>query len=143
MTSTVSRSSPPLSCLSSAASSLAVSGRGAGVRDDSVPDDTEHLLELPYVERYAANATLCFAFGEPRPIVDTNVVRVYNRIFDREFDYRAEEAWQFTAEILPETDARQFNLAILDFAAAICAPKTPNCEKCFFTDQCSNYRLQR
>jgi A/G-specific adenine glycosylase len=116
---------------------------GQALRSSGVPDDAERLLELPYVGRYAANATLCFAFGEPRPIVDANVVRVYNRIFDTDFDYRDEEAWQFAEEVLPEADAWEFNLAILDFAAEICAPKTPNCEECFFTDRCGYYRLLR
>jgi A/G-specific adenine glycosylase len=113
---------------------------GQTLQDGEVPDDIERLLELPYVGRYAANATLCFAFGEPRPIVDANVIRIYNRIFDTDFDYRDEAAWQFAEEVLPETDTREFNLAILDFAAEICVPKTPNCEECFFTDQCSYYR---
>jgi len=116
---------------------------GQALRGSGVPDDAERLLELPYVGRYAANATLCFAFGEPRPIVDANVVRVYNRIFDTDFNYRDEAAWQFAAEVLPEADAQEFNLAILDFAAEICAPKTPNCEECFFTDRCSYYQSQR
>lgn len=116
---------------------------GQTLQNRGVPDDAERLLELPYVGRYAANATLCFAFGEPRPIVDANVVRIYNRIFDTDFNYRDEAAWQFAAEILPEDNAWEFNLAILDFAAEICAPKTPNCEECFFTDQCSYYRSLR
>jgi len=49
--------------------------------DGGIPDDKEALLELPYVGPYAANATLCFAFDERRPIVDANVVRVFNRAF--------------------------------------------------------------
>jgi len=73
---------------------------GRMLRGDSVPDDVNRLLELPYVGRYAANATLCFAFGEPRSIVDANVVRVYNRIFDTDFDYRDEEVWGFDTNSL-------------------------------------------
>jgi len=116
---------------------------GETLQGDGVPDDTDRLLKLPYVGRYAANATLCFAFGEPRPIVDANVVRVYNRIFDTDFDYRDEAAWKFAEKTLPEAYAWEFNLAILDFAAAICTPKTPRCEECFFTDRCSYYRSRR
>lgn len=116
---------------------------GEALRDSGVPDDADRLLKLPYVGRYAANATLCFAFEEPQAIVDTNVVRVYNRIFDTNFDYRDEAAWQFADRVLPEANASKFNLAILDFAATICAPKTPNCDVCFFTDQCSYYRSRR
>jgi len=113
---------------------------GQILQDSGVPDDAEALLELPYVGRYAANATLCFAFGEPRPIVDANVVRVYNRIFDKTFEYRDEEAWSFAAAVLPGERARRFNLAILDFAAEVCAPKVPNCDQCFFTGACDYYR---
>lgn len=116
---------------------------GQTLRDSGIPDDADRLLELPYVGRYAANATLCFAFGEPRPIVDANVVRVYSRIFDADFDYRDEEAWEFAEKVLPEAFAWKFNLAILDFAAVLCAPKTPRCEECFFTEQCSYYRSRR
>lgn len=115
---------------------------GEELQGAGVPDDVEDLLELPYVGRYAANATLCFAFGEPRPIVDANVVRVYNRIFDKAFDYRDEEAWSFAAAVLPVERARRFNLAILDFAAEVCAPKVPNCDQCFFTDSCHYYQSQ-
>lgn len=113
---------------------------GQQLLDKGVPDDFRGLLELPYVGRYAANATLCFAYGEPRPIVDANVVRVYNRIFDKEFDYRGEDTWSFAAAVLPADDARRFNLAILDFAAMICQPKVPDCDNCFFTDSCHYYQ---
>lgn len=116
---------------------------GEQIRDSGVPDDPDELLELPYVGRYAANATLCFAFGEPRAIVDANVVRVYNRVFNEEFDYRNEQVWSFAETVLPADDAQRFNLAILDFAATICEPKIPNCEDCFFTNHCYYYRFVR
>lgn len=110
------------------------------LEEKGVQSDEKSLLELPYVGQYAANATLCFAFDEPRPIVDANVVRVYNRVFGFDYTYRDDDAWEFAGEVLPEDDTRRFNLAILDFAADICAPKTPNCEVCFFTDYCEYYQ---
>lgn len=113
---------------------------GEGIRESGVPDTTDELLKLPYVGRYAANATLCFAFEQRRPIVDANVVRVYNRVFSEDFDYRDEEMWSFASEVLPADDAQRYNLAILDFAALICTPKIPNCDSCFFTDSCRYYR---
>ena len=113
---------------------------GGELREIGVPADEEDLLELPNVGRYAANATLCFAFGEPRAIVDANVVRVYNRFFGADFDYRVEEAWAFATEVLPEHDVQEFNLALLDFAAEICTPKTPRCEDCFLTEWCDYYQ---
>lgn len=116
---------------------------GNQIQESGVPTDADELLELPYVGRYATNATLCFAFGEPRPIVDANVVRVYNRIFDEEFDYQDEDIWSFAATVLLADEAQRFNLAILDFAALVCEPKKPSCDACFFTDACRYYRANR
>lgn len=116
---------------------------GDEIHESGVPDTLDGLLELPYVGRYAANATLCFAFGQPRPIVDANVVRVYNRVFGQEFDYRDEEVWSFASDILPVNDAQRFNLAILDFAAIVCTPKVPDCDNCFFTTSCRDYQDNR
>lgn len=116
---------------------------GEATRDIGVPSNIEELLELPYVGRYAANATLCFAFEQSRPIVDANVVRIYNRVFDKEFDYRDDEAWSFAGEALPPDNSRRYNLAILDFAATVCVPKVPNCHSCFFTNSCQYYRENR
>ena len=113
---------------------------GQEIRESDVPDTADELLKLSYVGRYAANATLCFAFEQPRPIVDANVVRVYNRVFSKDFDYRDEDMWSFASEVLPADDAQRYNLAILDFAALICTPKIPNCDSCFFTDSCRYYR---
>ena len=113
---------------------------GENIRNTGVPGEAKDLLELPHVGPYAANATLCFAFGESCPIVDANVVRVYNRIFQEEFDYRDGDVWSFAADVLPDDEAQQFNLAILDFASLICQPKVPNCEECFFSDECSYFQ---
>ena len=113
---------------------------GQEICESDVPDTADELLKLSYVGRYAANATLCFAFEQPRPIVDANVVRVYNRVFSEDFDYRDEDMWSFASEVLPADDAQRYNLAILDFAALICTPKIPNCDSCFFTDSCRYYR---
>jgi A/G-specific adenine glycosylase len=41
---------------------------------------------------------------------------------------------------MSKAEAQEFNLGILDFAAELCAPKTPNCEECFFTEQCHYYQ---
>lgn len=101
-----------------------------------IPQDESKLLELPYVGRYAANATLCFAFGQSCPIVDANVVRVYGRAFNMQLDPEAPEAWHFAEQMLPETEVQQYNLALLDFGSAVCSPVTPNCDTCFFESNC-------
>ncbi|MEW6280034.1 MAG: hypothetical protein AB1758_15500, partial [Candidatus Eremiobacterota bacterium] len=41
----------------------------------------ERVLRLPGVGDYVASATACFARDEPRPLIDTNLVRVLGRYF--------------------------------------------------------------
>src|SRR6201994_4667561 len=47
---------------------------------DRVPEDVETLLTLPGVGSYTARAIACFAYGQPVPVVDTNVRRVVARV---------------------------------------------------------------
>lgn len=112
---------------------------GQRYRDEPLPQDLDQLLELPYVGPYAANATLCFAFGERRPILDTNVAQIYERAFDVELDVESPESWAFAEAMLPETEVRRYNLALLDFGAKVCVSGTPKCEVCFFTHLCRYY----
>lgn len=115
--------------------------------EDGDPESEDELLSLPHVGRYGANATLCFAEDRPRAIVDSNVVRVYQRVFG--FDWsgdRDKAAWEFANLALPNEDHRTFNLALLDLGAEICTPDSPSCEKCPLSNLCTyfkNYRLSR
>jgi A/G-specific adenine glycosylase len=90
---------------------------------DTLPETVDELVALPRVGTYVANATLCFARGLPRPIVNRNVDRVYGRVFGTRW---------------PDTP-RRYNLTLLDFGAAVCTPD-PSCKICFATEHCEYYR---
>jgi len=111
--------------------------------DARLPETEAELMELPFVSRYTANATLCFGFGQRRAIVDGNVVRVYGRAFDTHYTPQEEAAWEIAEQVLPETGYQRFNLALLDFAAAICVPQTPKCGECFFSENCHYFQVTR
>lgn len=106
-----------------------------------LPTDSSSLQELPRVGPYVANATVCFALDEAVPILDRNVVRVYNRLFEGEFPEQRSSREQFAGEILPDDgeEARRYNLAILDFGATVCTKRDPDCENCFANNYCTYY----
>lgn len=110
--------------------------------EQSVPDNEEALRELPQVGPYVASATLCFAFGQEQPIVDTNVERVYSRAFQSEGVAEMDEAelWEFAGELLPEGEAGAYNLALLDFGALVCTDQSPSCKECFAREYCDYYQ---
>jgi len=105
---------------------------------DTLPGDSEQLQELERVGPYVANATLCFADRVPVPILDRNVERIYNRVFGDQFPDTRRDREEFCAEILPENpdEARQFNLALLDFGATVCSKQNPDCDGCFASEYC-------
>jgi len=112
--------------------------------DGKVPDSKEELEKLPGVGEYIANAVLCFAYGKSVPIVDTNLIRILDRVFGvRSTKSRPrmdKELWQFAEKILPKKEAKNFNLAILDFAALVCTAKKPKCQNCPIRELCRTFR---
>jgi A/G-specific adenine glycosylase len=111
--------------------------------DGSLPDTVDGLLELPRVGPYVANATLCFGRGEPRPIVDRNVKRVYGRVFGDEWPETQSAQYEFAETLLPAGDARMYNLALLDFPSITCTASDPDCESCFANSYCEFYQRQQ
>lgn len=88
--------------------------------EGQVPENEESLLELPGVGLYIANATLCFGFDQKRPIVDTNVKKVFEYLFDLEIEddlRKDDEIWGMAARNLPDQDFKEFNWALLDLGA--------------------------
>lgn len=108
------------------------------VADEGMPETVESLQELPNVGPYAAHATVCFGFDQPQPIVDTNVARVYHRVFGVPDDPGSEQVWEFAEEMLPASAGavKRYNLALLDFGALVCASTSPDCDTCFATPYC-------
>lgn len=102
---------------------------------DTLPDDPQMLQELPRVGRYVSNATVCFARGEPLPIVDRNVNRIYQRVFGNAYPDSSGDRVEFARRLVPQDNPRSHNLALLDFGAAICGPK-PKCTDCFANGYC-------
>lgn len=111
---------------------------------DRLPGETEELVELPRVGPYVANATLCFAESRALPIVDRNVVRIYDRVFGEAFPNPPADRRSFAEDVLPSDGetARTYNLALLDFGAAVCTKRNPDCRACFAADYCHYARTE-
>ncbi len=106
-----------------------------------VPSEKEGLLKLPGVGEYIANAVLCFAFGKDVPIVDTNVIRLLERVFgiksSKARPRTDRKIWEFAAQLVPKGKCREYNQALLDFAASICKSKKPLSAVCPENKICS------
>ncbi|MEE6211093.1 hypothetical protein U3A55_13165 [Salarchaeum sp. III] len=106
--------------------------------NDTLPDTPSELEKLPRVGEYVANATVCFTYDTPLPVLDRNVNRVYSRVFGDEWPDGHSDQLRFTADLVPDA-ARLYNFALLDFGATVCTPD-PRCNRCFANSYCAFYR---
>ena len=108
-----------------------------------MPADRDSLLSLPGVGDYTASALLCFAYGHQVPIIDTNVVRLYTRYFGLKHRLPSSSPNRDIKDIahrtLPVGKARDYNYAVLDFAAAVCKHYSPACSGCPVRGGCKHW----
>ena len=95
-----------------------------------IPNARDQLLTLPGVGRYIAGALLSIAFSRPEAVVDGNVRRVISRlhclkgVVPESFFWRQAQAW------VPQDRPADFNQAVMELGAIICAPSSPDCPRC-------------
>ena len=105
-----------------------------------VPRDLRSLQSLPGIGRYSARATLSMAFNHPVPLIDEGsgwVLRRVLRFLDTGPAYSDPRLAEVAERILPDSHAREFNLALIDIGAAHCHPKTPDCLGCPILSHCA------
>jgi len=108
-----------------------------------VPKTKEELLKLPGVGPYTANAVMCFAFKKDVSMVDTNILRVLQRVFSLKADGARprtdKKIWEFAESLPLKGTGRDFNYAVLDFAATVCKATKPECSSCVMNKICDYY----
>ncbi len=97
--------------------------------DGELPQDREGLRTLPGVGAYTSGAIASIAFGEAVPAVDGNVRRVLARLYD---EPRPTPAWleSHAQALVDERRPGDWNQALMELGATLCAPKKPRCDRC-------------
>lgn len=92
----------------------------------TLPADYDALLKLPGIGPYTAGAVASIAYGIPVPAVDGNVLRVVMRLtagWEDIADPAVKRAVERRmAEILPKDRPGDFNQAMMELGATVCAP---------------------
>jgi A/G-specific adenine glycosylase len=98
------------------------------------PIDPNNLKSLPGIGRYTANAIAVFAFDQSLPVVEANTARVLSRLFNIRVPIDStsgrQKLWDTSAKLIPQKDARDFQNALMDLGALICAARNPRCQIC-------------
>ena len=105
------------------------------------PRSVEQMQQLPGIGKYTAHAIASFAFNQSVPIVEANTARVLARLFDfrRSIESPAgrETLWECATSLVPKSNARTYNSALVDLGALICLPLRPKCTVCPVKKFCS------
>src|SRR5687767_1559306 len=110
----------------------------------TLPNDHEQLLSFKGIGRYTAGAIRSFAFNEDAPILDTNVVRVLHRVFMATGDPKTQKAalWELSEALIPRGKGYDFNQALMDFGATVCAARDPYCLLCPMKTFCKTFPFE-
>ena len=112
-----------------------------------VPDAPGALEALPGIGRYTAGAVRSIAFGEPAPILDGNVTRVFARLYG--LDAPAESAplrthlWKIAAAWASGVSPSETNQGLMELGATVCTAVAPACGSCPLEDACVARRTGR
>ena len=105
------------------------------------PNSSEEWQTLPGIGRYTANAIASIAHGEPVPVVDGNVKRVFARLtmcslMDNQLE---NSAWDWAILNLRTENPGEWNQALMELGATVCTPKNPCCQECPLSPSCRAY----
>jgi A/G-specific adenine glycosylase len=112
-------------------------------RGGSFPVARGEIEALPAVGQYVASAVLLFAHGRPEPLLDSNMARVLERVFEprRLADIRYDPWLQTLARAVVRSGrSAEVSWAILDIAALYCRPARPACTDCPLLYKCNYAR---
>lgn len=108
--------------------------------DSRFPETAARALELPGIGSYTAAAILSIAYGKKMAVLDGNVARVIARLGALHGDLRTRSRWQrlqtAADELLAPNAPGDWNQAMMELGATICAPKSPQCLLCPVAEFC-------
>jgi A/G-specific adenine glycosylase len=111
------------------------------------PRTYEEIIRLPGVGRYTAGAVLSIACGQPLPILDGNIRRLFARYLKMDGLSAGDDSpplWDLLTRISRYAAARKevsdLNQALMELGALVCTPRSPSCGRCPLEGSCLGLR---
>lgn len=110
--------------------------------DGQFPTTFDAVVALPGIGRTTAGGILSAAFNQPTPILDGNVKRVLARLvaLQQTPSKALDQLWQFSTNLLPADNPRDFNQAMMDLGATLCTRHRPACMLCPWQQACAAHQ---
>lgn len=112
------------------------------VCENGLPQSREDWLSVPGIGPYTSAAIASIAQEEPVALVDGNVERVFARMaaFTKSGRELHQAAWKWAEENLRADSPGDWNQALMELGATVCAPKAPKCMLCPALSACEARR---
>lgn len=103
------------------------------------PSNVAQIESLSGVGKSTAHAVASIAFGQPTPIMDGNVKRVFARLFMLEDIHSPQiqaQLWDYAERLMPNKRTQAYTQAQMDLGATICTRTKPKCLLCPLSNIC-------
>lgn len=109
------------------------------------PATLEEALALPGIGSYTAAAILSIAYEQKLAVLDGNVARVLARLSAMRGDLRGTTQWRelqrLADSLLDPRRPGDWNQAMMELGATLCAPRSPQCLLCPVNEACEARKL--
>ena len=112
-----------------------------------IPDTKPEIESLAGIGDYTAGAILSIAYEKREPAIDSNVLRVFSRLF-----YIRDELSRtivkkrirgLVQQVIPSDRPGDFNQALMDLGATVCISGQPRCSNCPLPTYCLAFQQQK
>ena len=110
------------------------------LKDLSLDEARNRLLDLPGVGIKTANCVLLFGLGMPALPVDTHVYRVSRRLGIIDEKVPIDKAHQELEKIVPPDEIYAFHVLLIEHGRKTCRARNPKCGICVLQDICRYYQ---
>lgn len=112
-----------------------------------MPQDPAEISSLKGIGPYTTGAIASIAFQLPEPAIDGNVMRVISRLLLIDADIAKPSSRKLfdvaMRRLIPKAAPGDFNQALMDLGASLCAPTSVQCEECPLRPYCQGYQTGR
>ncbi len=107
-----------------------------------VPRNSSSLCRASRLQPHSISIIMCFGYGLPTAIIDSNVERMLVRIFDSCMPLCPPHGLlkAIAENMLPGSNVQRFNSALLELAEMVCKPEQATCSECPVKDACDYTR---
>lgn len=105
-----------------------------------MPGGSEPFFQALGLEHHSIRAVMCFGYGLPVAVIDSNVARMLSRIFGKTLPPRPARGLlnALGQSLLAEGNPQQYNRGLLDLAEFVCRHVNPLCTHCPVREVCDH-----